>query len=92
MAVPMPDESTRWRCAQCGNLTRFDVVRSRRTKEFWHFDLEGDSSVEGVELVSEDVADVVCRWCQTGASVELVARPAAGGPAEEGRTAEGEGQ
>lgn len=83
MTAPLPDETTRWRCAQCGNLTRFDVVRTRQTREYWHFDLEGESVVEVEDVVSEEVADVLCRWCQTGASVELVARPSAGGPASE---------
>lgn len=83
MTAPLPDEMTRWRCTQCGNLTRFDVVRTRQTREYWHFDLEGESVVEVQDVVSEDVADVLCRWCQTGAAVELVARPAAGGPSVE---------
>jgi hypothetical protein len=27
MPMPMPTDSTRWRCTGCGNLTRFEVVR-----------------------------------------------------------------
>ncbi len=46
MAASLPDASTRWRCGGCGNLTRFDVTRTRRTTEFWHFDLAGDHVVE----------------------------------------------
>ena len=46
MAASLPDATTRWRCGGCGNLTRFDVTRSRRTTEFWHFDLAGDHVVE----------------------------------------------
>ena len=43
--VPGPDQ--RWRCAGCGNLTRFDVTRTRRTVEFWHFDLAGEHRGRG---------------------------------------------
>ena len=50
MVVSLPDESTRWRCAGCGNLTRFDVTRTRRTREFWHFDLAGERRVEDTEV------------------------------------------
>ena len=46
VALSAPDSSTRWRCARCGNLTRFDVVRSTRSRQYWHFDLAGDVSVE----------------------------------------------
>jgi hypothetical protein len=55
----IPDASQRWRCAGCGNLTRFDVTRTRRTTEFWHFDLAGDHRVEVVlraEVAAGDAA------------------------------------
>jgi hypothetical protein len=41
-----PDDSNRWRSSGCGNLTRFDVARTRRTTEFWHVDLGGAHRVE----------------------------------------------
>ena len=69
-----PDAGSRWRCAQCGNLTRFDVVRTARVHEFWHFDLAGDPVVDEAEVVSEELAEVSCRWCGSTA-VEVVARP-----------------
>ncbi len=72
-ALPGPD--TRWRCAQCGNLTRFDVVRRARTREFWHVDLAGEAAVESREVLDEVVESVSCRWCGNGAAVEVVARP-----------------
>ena len=50
MATTIPDDGQRWRCAGCGNLTRFDVTRTRRTTEFWHFDLAGEHQVEETEL------------------------------------------
>ncbi|MFL6072308.1 MAG: hypothetical protein ACJ73S_02695 [Mycobacteriales bacterium] len=79
MPVPTPDGATRWRCARCGNLTRFDVVRSVRTREYVHADLEGESRVEEREVLGETVERVTCRWCQGEDTVELVARPGAPG-------------
>jgi hypothetical protein len=70
----MPDDSRRWRCSGCGNLTRFDVARTRRTTEFWHFDLGGAHRVEEVEVRGEDVESVTCRWCGRSDAVELVDR------------------
>jgi hypothetical protein len=72
----VPDPTTRWRCAQCGNLTRFDVVRSARTREFWHVDLAGEPTTESVEVLSDNTESVSCRWCGNGAAIEVVARPA----------------
>ena len=72
--VALPDGSTRWRCGGCGNLTRFDVSRTRRTTEFWHFDLAGDHEVEDTTTVDEVVASVTCRWCGRSDAVELVSR------------------
>jgi hypothetical protein len=72
----VPDKTQRWRCAGCGNLTRFDVTRTRRTREFWHFDLAGDHQVEQVDVLGEDVEGVACRWCGRSDAVELVERSA----------------
>ncbi len=74
MAVSLPDESSRWRCGGCGNLTRFDVTRRRRTTEYWHFDLAGEVEVEDTEVLSEDVETVRCRWCGRDDAIELIAR------------------
>lgn len=71
----VPDSDSRWRCGQCGNLTRFDVVRQSRTREFWHLDLAGTPTTESVEVLSDTVESVTCRWCGSGASIEIVARP-----------------
>ena len=83
MAVVLPDGDTRWRCGRCGNLTRFDVVRSSRSREYWHLDLAGEPRVEQTEVVTETVESVTCRWCGADDAVELVARPAAGGPSDD---------
>jgi hypothetical protein len=60
---------TRYRCTACGNLTRFDVTTSRRTRSFHHYSVGGELTVEEVEVLSEAVEEVACRWCGTGSSV-----------------------
>jgi hypothetical protein len=82
--LQIPDERSRWRCAHCGNLTRFDVVRSSRTREFWHLDMSGAPTIEEREVLAENVEQVVCRWCGAGDRVEIVPRPEFGGPDDEG--------
>lgn len=74
--APVPGPGTRWRCASCGNLTRFDVVRSARTREFVHVDLAGEPVVEEREVLAETLESVRCRWCAGIDTVELVDRPA----------------
>jgi len=63
---------TRYRCTACGNLTRFEVTTSRRTRAFHHYTIGGELSLEDVEVLDEVVESVVCRWCGTGASVAPV--------------------
>ena len=75
MPVPAPASDTRWRCTLCGNLTRFDVQRSTRAREYVHVSLAGDPVVEEREVLAETVEHVTCRWCGRVDSVELVARP-----------------
>jgi hypothetical protein len=74
--IPVPSDTQRWRCAGCGNLTRFDVRRSRRTEEFWHVDLAGEPSVEEVEVLGETVESISCRWCGRADAIEIVPRQA----------------
>ncbi len=64
--------STRYRCAACGNLTRFDVTVTRRTRAFHHYSIGGELTVEDEEVLSETVEDVACRWCGSGQAVENV--------------------
>jgi hypothetical protein len=78
MPVPVPTSSTRWRCALCGNLTRFDVQRSTRSREFVHVSLAGEQVVEERQVVAETVEHVTCRWCGRADAVELVRRPSVG--------------
>jgi hypothetical protein len=73
-AAPATDPSAvvRYRCAACGNLTRFDVVTSRRTRAFHHYSVGGELTVEDVEVLEESVDDVTCRWCGNGKAVEVL--------------------
>lgn len=80
--ISVPDERSRWRCGHCGNLTRFDVVKNTRVREYWHLDLAGDPVVEESETLSGGIDEVRCRWCGSGDSIEVVARPEFGGPAD----------
>ena len=77
MAVPQPTAETRWRCALCGNLTRFDVTRSTRAVEYVHLDLAGEPEIEERDVISESIESVRCRWCNAVDQVELVDRPGA---------------
>jgi len=69
---PETGRATRYRCAACGNLTRFDVVTTRKTSAFHHYSVGGELTVEEVEVLSETVEDVTCRWCGNGKGVESV--------------------
>ena len=57
-------------CPQCGNKTRFDVLETKKVKQFQHFTLGGDMTVEEEEVLSSTIESVTCRWC--GADVEDV--------------------
>lgn len=67
---------TRYRCTGCGNLTRFDVTVTRRTRSFHHYSVGGDLEIEDVEVLAEDVEDVACRWCGPGVEVAAIDEPA----------------
>jgi hypothetical protein len=83
MPLTLPDAKSRLRCAHCGNLTRFDIVRSSRVREFWHLDMAGESSVDETEILSESIESITCRWCGSADRIEIVARPEFGGPTQE---------
>ena len=93
MSVPVPTETTRWRCALCGNLTRFDVQRSTRSREYVHVSLAGEPVVEERQVLAETVEQVTCRWCGRADSVEVVPRPGEpGAPDGAGPRARGTGE
>ena len=77
MPVAQPGPDSRWRCGLCGNLTRFDVVRSTRAKEYVHVDLAGEPVVEEREALDDVVDRVTCRWCGGVDTVQVVPRPGA---------------
>ena len=68
----------RYRCSACGNLTRFDVVATRRTRAYHHFSVGGDLTVEDEEVLDERIDSVTCRWC--GASGDAIERGAFAAP------------
>jgi hypothetical protein len=72
--VRLPGDAERLRCAACGNLTRFDVTLTRRTREFWHVALSGEARVEDETVLSEKPESVSCRWCGQSDTIEIVAR------------------
>ena len=63
---------TRYRCAACGNLTRFDVTTTRRTRAFHHYTVGGELMVEDERVLDEVVESVTCRWCNNGRAVEVL--------------------
>jgi len=62
----------RFRCTACGNLTRFDVTMTRRTRAFHHYTVGGELTVEDEQILDEVVEQVSCRWCGSGGTVENV--------------------
>jgi RNase P subunit RPR2 len=68
------EPQTRYRCDACGNLTRFDVIRNARTREFWHFSLGGDATIEETEVLDGTVERVTCRWCGSADQIEMIPR------------------
>ena len=75
--------ASRYRCTACGNLTRFDVTTTRRTRAFWHYTVGGERSVEEEQVLDAVVEAVVCRWCSaSGAAIEEIPLPSEGGEGE----------
>jgi len=72
LRFPAADE--RWRCGGCGNLTRFDVVSSNRTRAYWHVGLSGEAAIDEHAVLAEEVESVTCRWCGRSDAIEYVPR------------------
>jgi hypothetical protein len=83
MALELPNEQQRLRCGHCGNLTRFDVLRTTRQREYWHASMAGEVSIDETEVLSDTVEQISCRWCSATDRIEVVARPEFGGPTRE---------
>ncbi len=75
MPVALPGPESRWRCGACGNLTRFDVIRALRSREFVHVSLAGVQEVSEREVLVETIERVTCRWCAAVDSVVIEPRP-----------------
>ena len=67
----------RYRCVGCGNVTRFDIVATTRTRRYHHFDLGGSGQVEEDEILAQTIESVTCRWCGRADAVEVEATPTA---------------
>lgn len=64
--------TVRYRCTSCGNLTRFDVTTTRRTRAYHHFSVGGALEVEDEQVLDEVVEAVECRWCGSAGQVEVL--------------------
>ncbi|HUD69768.1 MAG TPA: hypothetical protein VMQ40_05985 [Acidimicrobiales bacterium] len=65
---------TAYRCASCGNPTRFDVMSRTATRAFHHFILLGEVRVEDETVLERPIAPATSRCCGHGASVEAIDR------------------
>jgi transposase len=79
----MPERRTRFRCGNCGNLTRFDVYETRRIRAYHHFSLGGDLCVDEEEVLEADRERVTCRWCGSSDAIEELPVELGQPPAEE---------
>ncbi len=62
----------RYRCAHCGNRTRFDVVETVRRRRYHHYTLGGELSVDEEVVLERTVESVVCRWCDRSDGIETL--------------------
>jgi len=62
----------RYRCSNCGNISRFDVVATVRTRSYYHFGVDGSLEIEESEELARAIEEVTCRWCATGRFVEVL--------------------
>jgi hypothetical protein len=70
------EPGARFRCDGCGNVTRFDVVATDRTRRYHHFDLGGERQIEEEEVLARTVESVTCRWCGRDDAVRVESAPA----------------
>ena len=74
----LPAAGERLRCGACGNLTRFDVVSTRRTAAYWHYSVAGELTLEEERELEASAEEVRCRWCGSTSDVEVVPAIGAG--------------
>lgn len=70
--LALPAAGERLRCGACGNLTRFDVVSTRRTTAFWHYSLAGELAIEEERTLEASAEELRCRWCGSTTQVEVI--------------------
>lgn len=72
--MPETTQPRRYRCNGCGNLTRFDVIETTRTRRFYHFalGLDVEFKIDEEEVLSNKIEDVICRWCGRGKDVRVI--------------------
>ena len=63
-------EHVTYRCSGCGNKTRFDVFETITRRQFRHFSLGGEMTVDEEEVFEQKVDKVVCRWCDGSDAIE----------------------
>lgn len=63
---------TTYRCAACGNKTRFDVYDTVRRRRYEHADLAGNVEIDEEEILDRIVDRVMCRWCDRSDTVAEV--------------------
>jgi hypothetical protein len=62
---------TTFRCAHCGNRTRFDVFETVTRRRYLHFTLGGDANVDEEEILASETQKIVCRWCDRSDGIEM---------------------
>jgi hypothetical protein len=65
-----------YRCAHCGNKTRFDVYDTVRRRRFEHATLGGEITIDEEEILERRIDRIVCRWCDRDDAIEVL--PAVG--------------
>jgi hypothetical protein len=53
-------------------------VTTRKTSAFHHYSVGGELTVEEVQVLSETVEDVTCRWCGNGKAIDKIDSEAPG--------------
>lgn len=65
-------KSKRYRCNSCGNLTRFTVTKSRKTKAYHHYTVGGELNIDEETVLQHTINSVECRWCGPVGVVETL--------------------
>lgn len=69
--------ATRYRCATCGNMTRFEVVVTRRVEETQRVAVNGSAGSSTSGVVAESIDEVRCGWCGDHRSIDELGKTGA---------------